>query len=265
MASGGPSTSTAAGKVGVANRVEPRPVARDTGPMQEGKYGVNSITVGATELLLTSAGGGMAVHLAPVADTGAAQAAVPDYCFTPEAARRRPGLVNYDHDALRAARWSETTLCGRAWGVMVGGDGGSISPWGADPEFAPTCKRCLALMDRMFPSPPAHPQLPLIVRVVSDSVADHGYAEVHDVPGDQQTELRRRIRALVRKETGHSCQSLVHESMVVVVCEPIAQLHREEERREAAQRMGELLFSGEPVTPRPDPEWRHSWSTWAVD
>ena len=232
--------------------------------MREGKYGVNSITVGATELLLTSAGGGVAVHLTPVVDTGAGQAAVPDHCFTPEAARRRPGLVNYDHAALLATRWSETTLCGRAWAVMVGGDGGSISPWNADPEFAPTCKRCLALMDRMFPTPPVHTQLPLIVRVVGDSVAEHGYAEVHGVPGDQQTELRRQIRALVRKETGHSCRSLVCESLVVVVCEPIAELHREEQLREAAQRMGEL-FGGKPGAPRQHPEWRHFWSTWATD
>jgi hypothetical protein len=86
------------------------------------------------------------------------------------------------------------------------------------------CKRYLALLDRMFPPPSVHPRLPLIVRVVTDSVAEHGYAEVRGVPGDQQTELRRRIRALVRKETGHSCQTLVHESMVVVVCEPIADL-----------------------------------------
>lgn len=56
-----------------------------------------------------------------------------------------------------------------------------------------------------------------------DNVADYGYVEVHGVPGDQQTELRRQTRALVRKATGHSCQTLVHESMVVVMCDPIAQ------------------------------------------
>ncbi|MDT5029762.1 MAG: hypothetical protein QOE61_6923 [Micromonosporaceae bacterium] len=147
---------------------------------------------------------------------------------------------------------------------MIGGDGGSISPWDEDPEFVPTCKRCLTILDRMFPPPPVHPQLRVITRVATDSVAEHGYAEVHGVPGDQQTELRRQIRALVRKETGHSCQTLVHESMVVVMCDPIAQLHREEHLREAAQRMSELL-TGEPATPPPDPAWRHFWSTWAID
>ena len=238
---------------------------RDTGGMHEAKYGVNSITVGATELLLAAAGGGSAVHLARRAEAGAlGQPAVPADRFSAEPAQRRPELANYDPDALLAPRWSATTLCGLAWVETVGGDGGSISPWGEEPEFAPTCKRCLAVLDRMFPPPPLHPQLPVIARVATDSIGEHGYAEVHGVPGDQQTELRRQIRALVRKETGHSCQTLVHDSMVVVMCEPIAQLHREERIREMTQRMGDVL-SGEPASPQPDPEWRHYWSTWATD
>jgi hypothetical protein len=164
----------------------------ETEPMRDGKYGVNSITVAAAELLLTSAGGGAAVHLTPLASDGAAgRAAVPEYCFRPAPARRRPGLANYDRDALLVERWAETTMCGRAWAVMIGGDGGSISPYDKEPAFAPTCKRCLALLDRMFPPPPIHPQLPLVARLVSDLVAEHGYAEIYDVPGDQQTELRR--------------------------------------------------------------------------
>jgi hypothetical protein len=232
--------------------------------MHQVKYGASSITVGAVELLLASAGGGTAVHLVPVAADGVVgQSAVADDCFTGASAGRRPGLANYDHDALLAPRWAQTTLCGRGWAVMVGGDGGSISP-SEDPEFAPTCKRCLALLDRMFPPPPAHPRLPLIVRVVADCIAEHGYAELHDVPGDQQTQLRRQIRSLVRRETGHSCQTLVHESLVVIMCEPIAELHREERLRDAAQRMSDWC-SGEATASRPDPEWRLFWSTWATD
>jgi hypothetical protein len=233
--------------------------------MHQVKYGVNSIAVGAVELLLASAGGGTAVHLAAMAVDGVVgQSAVPDYCFTGSAAERRPGLANYDRDALLASRWAQTTLCGRAWVVMVGGDGGSISPWGEDPEFAPTCKRCLVLLDRMFPPPPAHPRLPLIVRLVTDCVAEHGYAELHEVPGDQQTEVRRQIRVLVRKDTGHPCQTFVHDSLVVIVCEPIAALHRQERLRDAAQRMNDW-WNGESGSDRPDPEWRHFWSTWATD
>jgi hypothetical protein len=233
--------------------------------MHEGTYGVNAITVGAVELLLAASSGGAAVHLARLAEAAdVGQSAVPGYYFEPAAARHRPGLANYDADAMRAPRWSEKTLCGRAWLVMVGGDGGSIDMWAEDPEFAPTCKRCLALLDRMFPPPPVHPQLSVMARVATDSVAADGYAEVHGVPGDQQTELRRQVRALVRKETGHSCQTFAHESMVVVMCDAIAQVHREDHLREAAQRMGGML-TGEPAAPLPDPSWRLFWSTWATD
>jgi hypothetical protein len=74
--------------------------------MHEATYGVNAITVGGAELLLAVASSGSAVHLARLAEAGAVgQSAVPDYCFTAEAARHRPALANYDSDALRAPRW----------------------------------------------------------------------------------------------------------------------------------------------------------------
>ena len=57
----------------------------------------------------------------------------------------------------------------------------------------------------------------VVARVIADSIAEQGYTEVLGVPGDQQTELRRRIRTLARQATGHSCQTLVHESMIVAV------------------------------------------------
>jgi hypothetical protein len=90
------------------------------------------------------------------------------------------------------------------------------------------------------PPPAVHPSLPLIVRLVGDTVAEHGYAELHGVPGDQQTELRRQIRTTVRKHTGHSCQTLVQDSMVVVLCQPIADLHREQRLRGAEQRLNDI-------------------------
>jgi hypothetical protein len=231
--------------------------------MRDGTHGVNSITIGTTELLLTDAGG-TAVHLTPEAGEGTGQAAVPEEDFHPEALRRSSALANYDRDALLAARWAPTTLCGRDWIVMVGGDGGSINPFDEDPAFAPTCKRCLFLMDRMFAPPPVHPQLPLVAQVIANLVAEHGYAELHGVPGDQQTELRRQIRSLVRKGTRHTCRTFVHGSMIVVVCEPIAELHHEEQLADAAEAM-EAYLRGEPRTPRPDPEWRLRWSTLATD
>jgi hypothetical protein len=245
--------------------MDSRPIADETDRMNQTKHDVNSITVGAMELLLTAAGGGSAVHLAALAKSAAtARSAVPELCFAPDALRRRPGLANYDSEALGAARWSQTTLCGRIWSAMVGGDGGPIRQWSEEPVFAPTCKRCLTLLDRMFPPPSVHPRLPMIAQIVADSVATRGYAEVCEVPGDQQTELRRQIRFLVRQKTAHGCQTLVHDSMVFVVCQPIAESRREEHMHEVAQRLQEL-WSGESIAPAPDPEWRHYWSTWATD
>jgi hypothetical protein len=147
---------------------------------------------------------------------------------------------------------------------MVGGDGGSISAWGEDPEFAPTCQRCLSLMDRMFPPPSLHPRLPIVARVGADVVAEHGYAEVCGVPGDQQAELRRQIRSLVRAATGHPCRTYVRGSTVFVVCEPIAELHYDEELSAAADAVEAVLF-GKAPRPRAEPEWRIMWSTSATD
>ncbi len=102
------------------------------------------------------------------------------------------------------------------------------------------------------------------VSMFADLVAEHGYAELRGVPGDQQTELRRQIRSLVRKGTGHTCRTFVHGNMVVVVCEPIAKLHHEEQLADAAKAIDAYL-RGEPRTSRPDPEWRLRWSAWATD
>jgi hypothetical protein len=232
--------------------------------VNEIKHDVNSITVGTADLLLTVTGGS-AVHLSALAETQVdARPAVPEHWFAPDALRRRPGLANYSSEALRAPRWSETTLCGRIWSEMAGGEGGPISPWSEEPEFAPTCKQCLALLDRIFPPPPIHPRLPLVAQVVADSVAAHGYAEVREVPGDQQTELRKQIRSLVRKKTGHRCQTLVHESMILVVCQQTADARHDAHMAEVAQRLKDL-WNGDSVTPPPDPQWRHYWSTWATD
>jgi hypothetical protein len=226
-----------------------------------GRHGVNSITIGDVELLLTSCGGGPAVHLASLAQDGPHRPAVPDYYFEGRRRDRIAALGNYDEDALRAPRWSSTTLCGREWSVMMGGDGGSISPYDEEPALAPTCRRCLAVMDRLFPPPPTHPQLALVAKIVTDTVVEHGHAELHGVPGDQQSELRRRIRSMVRAATGHTCQTLVHDSTLFVVCEPVYELHADAQDAAVAAALDDAFNGKTPV--RADQTWRLSWSTWA--
>lgn len=95
----------------------------------------------------------------------------------------------------------------------------------------------------------------------TDTVAEHGYAEMRNIPGDQHAALRKQVRSAVRQRTGHGLQSLVHESMIIFICEPISQQHAAERARAAAEAINSVL-TGE-ATPMPTP-WRLSWDTWAT-
>ena len=89
-------------------------------------------------------------------------------------------------------------------------------------------------MDKIFPEPVLDDRFALIVQIITDTVAEHGYAEMRNVPGDQQTALRKQVRSAVRQRTGHGLQTPVHESMVRFICEPISQQHTAEHARTAA-------------------------------
>ena len=131
-----------------------------------------------------------------------------------------------------------------------------------DETFAPTRRRCLAIMDKLFPEPVLHDRFALTVQIITDTVAEHGYAEMRNVPGDQHAALRKQVRSAVRQRTGHGLQTLVHESMIIFICEPISQQRAAERERAAAEAMGRLL-TGEQAAPMPTP-WRLSWDTWAT-
>ena len=141
---------------------------------------------------------------------------------------------------------------------------GEISDPGelGDQVFAPSCRRCLGIMDKLFPAPALDNRFALVVQLIADTVAEHGYAEMWQVPGDHQAELRKRVRAAVRERTGHGLQTLVHDSLVGFICEPIHQEHAGEQARAAARAMNSLV-TGEPVESLPTP-WRLSWDTWAT-
>lgn len=216
---------------------------------------LNVIRVGGREFLLT-VGGGEAVHLAREAgDDEESVAAALDPCLGDLAAA-------YDGAALEELRWLGTTLCGRRWILMASGEDS------ADGEavFAPTCRRCLALMDKLFPEPVRDPRFPLVVQVLTETVVEYGTAEILGVPGDQQAALRGEVRAAVRKRTGHGMETYAHESMVVFVCQPIFDLHTGEHARMAAEAMDRVaasLLGGEPAAPMPSPV-RLSWDAWAI-
>lgn len=203
---------------------------------------------------------GDAVHLSREAGPDeAARSAIPGWQLRPRRGTSQVRWRAYNWASLAEPRWAETTLCGRQWITMTGDEGGDADEPG-DEAFAPTCRRCLAIMDKLFPEPMLDDRFALIVQIITDTVAEHGYAEMHNVPGDQHAALRKQVRSAVRQRTGHGLQTLVHESMVIFICEPISKQHAAERDRAAAEAMNSVP-TGEP-TRMPTP-WRLSWDTWA--
>ncbi|MEV0807634.1 hypothetical protein [Micromonospora sp. NPDC050200] len=186
---------------------------------------------------------------------------MPDYFFDRANSDREEALRRYDIAALRDPVWAHTTMCGRIWAVMVGGDGGALSRY-RKPAFAPTCRRCLTLMDRLFPAPAVDRRVPVVAQIVFEAVHKHGYAEVRGVPGDQLAVLRKEIRSLIRQRTGHPSETLVHGDLLHVVCEPLRD--PEAEMRTAAEAIDAVLFGKQPLpSVRSDRDWVVSWSAWA--
>lgn len=67
------------------------------------------------------------------------------------------------------------------------------------PAGTPTWRRCLTLMDKLFPPPEPDGRLEMIVSIIADTVTEHGYAEMWHVPGDQQAALRSQARKAVKQ------------------------------------------------------------------
>ncbi|MFI5960403.1 hypothetical protein [Cryptosporangium sp. NPDC051539] len=142
-----------------------------------------------------------------------------------EAVRENEIVKGYDPASLTAPLWSRTTLCGRLWAAMVGGDGGPVGR-SELVAFAPTCRRCLALIDRHFPAPERDSRLDLVAQLAADAVVERrGFAEIHDVPGDQQAELRKAVRGLIRVRTHHSVRTFVDDGIVYVECPALSGTH----------------------------------------
>lgn len=232
--------------------------------MNHVRHGVNAFRVGDVELLLTVIRGGEAVHLARVADPqDAGRSAVHESYFDPSNPRSAAVERSYDRAALLAPQWEPVTLCGREWAVMVPGEGGPWNELGERVAFAPNCRCCLAVMDKLFPTPSPDERLPLVAQLVAEAILEHGHAEVRGVPGDQQHSVRTAVRTLVCRRAGQSCRSYVHESMIFFVSEAIYAEHAEENNR-AANEVIDLALSSGDLTPVSEPAWRLSWDTWKV-
>jgi hypothetical protein len=232
-------------------------------PMPSDPHGPNVIEVNGAAMLLTTTSGGVAVHLTAAADkSGIGREAVLDFHVDTGRYDRADTLAGYDRAALTEPRWSQTTLCGREWAIMVGGDGGAIGRYG-EVAFAPTCRRCLALIDRHFPKPTRDSRLTLVAQLAANVVVgQRGFAEIHDVPGDQQDELRKTVRALIRQRTSHPVQTHSINGVVYVECPAIHDQRADQGMREAAEAIDAVL-KGEPL-PRLERDWLISWSVWDI-
>jgi hypothetical protein len=200
---------------------------------------VNAIRISATEYLLTVTGGD-AVHLTREGPGESGQSAVPEHYPGQGQVQLAVLLRGYDPAAITAPRWAPATLCGREWLTMAGSRWWDDDLGDAD-AAAPSCRGCLALMDKLFPAPELDGRFDLAVQVIAGTVAEHSYAEMRDVPGDQRATLRKQVRSAVKKRTGHPVQTLAIESLLVFVCEPVHQQHASEREHAIAQTFASSL------------------------
>ena len=216
----------------------------------ETRRGLNVIEVIGKQFLLTATSGD-AIHLTRETDSEEnGRAAVPEHYV-------HDFEQTYEMAPVLDPKWAATTLCGRQWILMEAdrdGEEGQASD-------APSCRRCLALLDKFFPAPKLNERFPLIVRVIADTVLEYGTTEILDVPGDQQAALRREVRAEVKKRTGYGLTTHAHESMVFFVCDPIYDLHADDFMRRGTAAMDAIL-TGKPAPPQPPT--RLFWGTWAA-
>lgn len=147
------------------------------------------VVAGEQLLLVETAGAGLAVHLVPPAPDADARPAVPATWFRPGTPGYAAGIESYGRGELESARWSTRTLCGREWMAMAAGDSGPL--YRDQPaQYAPTCRRCLAIVDRRFPPPTPDGRIGLVAELAARAVEEHGSAEIIGVPGEQTTPLR---------------------------------------------------------------------------
>lgn len=126
---------------------------------------VNAISINHEEFLLTVTAG-EAIHLSREAGSGEPRrCALPDWFLSPGRKKSRMLLRGYDHAAFVEPRWVETILCGRQWIAMVGFEDGDAQESDEEEPSTASCRRCLRLMDRLFPEPDLDDRFELVVQV----------------------------------------------------------------------------------------------------
>lgn len=160
--------------------------------------------------------------------------------------------VHLAPDGARHRRETCTTLCGRDWAQRV-----------ENPEAVPTCRRCLASIDRFFPNPSRDIRVDLIAQLVVEALHEHGVAEVIGVPGDQMSALRTAVRKAVKSRFGYKLNTHVLGGRLIIDCPDAFAPHADAHMQNVAQRMN-TLFNDEDGSTINDSGWRLDWAMWSV-
>jgi hypothetical protein len=222
---------------------------------------LNVIVVDGQPLLLGETAGGSAVHLVPSSDgSPVARPAIPASWLDSASREYVESIASYSSERLLEAAWSTRTMCGIEWDAMAAGDAGPLRSW-QEPALAPTCRRCLASLDRRFPQPTPDDRVGLLAVLIAQAVEEHGSAEVLGVPGDQLKALRSAARRELRRRLGYDGKTFVHGDFLLVTCDEATEEARLATAREAIRSIGPGISDG----PHRDPAgWRLRWDSWAT-
>ncbi|GAA2487417.1 hypothetical protein [Winogradskya humida] len=103
-------------------------------------------------------------------------------------------------------------------------------------------------------------RLALVAQLAADTVIDrHGCAEIHGVPGDQQSQLRKAVRARIRQRTGFAVRTHLINGAIYIECDEAYKKYAGGHGRNAAEAMSAAL-NGEPI-PQRERDWVIHWST----
>lgn len=213
---------------------------------------LNTITIHGRSYVLAWVGAN-AAHL--VAEAGAGDPARP--IMSHAGAEPNP---SYDPGELTNASWATTTLCGRGDWIMCPTEAGRafLSMWNGreDAVLAPSCKRCLAILDKQFAEPVPAERLGWNVIRAMEQLQEWGCVQVLGVPADQAELLRKRLRVEARHR-GWKFLSRVGDGYLIVASEDaLSPERRELVMAESMQRI-HAVNSGAQLG---QPSWRFAWS-----
>lgn len=165
----------------------------------------------------------------------------------------------YEAAALMDPTWSVRTLCGRDGWFMCPTDAGRAfqSPWNGQEQSvaAPTCRRCLRILDNCFPEAEPDERLAWNVARAVEELELWGSFGVRGVPGDQTELLRKGVRAEARRRGWKFSSSVVGGVLIGSSENSLTPQQRDAVTREAMQRMDAIANDVQ----LPQPSWRFDW------